>query len=127
MKNPWPLLLACTLVGCSSPGQPGPQQITVRTEPAGASCTVQQGSAVVGAVDPTPGEVSVQPNEASLAITCRKPGWRTTIGSVAAQYKGVGFGRLLTGGAAAVVEDAVKQSDFTYDANPPPILLQPAG
>ena len=126
MKSFWPLLLACAAAGCSSPDQPGPQQIAVRTDPAGARCTVQQGAAVVGAVDPTPGDVTVQPSEASLTITCRKAGWQTATGSVAAQYKGVGFGRLLAGGAAAVVEDAVKQSDFTYDANPPPIALQPA-
>ena len=126
MRHPWPLLLAFAFAGCGAPGQPGLQQVTIQTEPAGASCTVRQGPTVIGAVDPTPGDLAVQPSEAALAITCRKAGWRSATGSVAAQYKGVGFGRLLTGGAAAVVEDAVKQSDFTYDANPPTIQLQPA-
>ncbi len=102
------------------------QQVAVKTDPPGASCTVQKASALVGVVDPTPGEIMVPPSATSLTITCRKPGWRIATGVVAAQYKGVSVGRLLTGGAAAVVEDAVKQSDYIYDGNPPPIQLQRA-
>ena len=93
---------------------PGPAPVASATNPAGATCTVQRGGTVLGVVL-TPGSLVVAPSERDLTVTCTKPGWQPAAGTVKAIYKGVGFGQLLTGGAAAVLEDAAEGTDFHYD------------
>ena len=106
------VVLAQGLAGCSS-ADPG--TVTIRTVPAGASCTVQRGGTVLGVVNPTPGSLPVDPSEKDLLVTCTKPGYQAATGTVKAVYRGVGFGQLLVGGAAAVIESAAKGTDFRYD------------
>ena len=105
--------LAAMIAGCSAAADPG--TVAIRSTPAGASCTVQRGGTVLGVVNPTPGTLPVGPSERDLLVTCTKPGYRAATATVKAVYKGVGFGQLLTGGAAAVVESAAKGTDFHYD------------
>ena len=118
------MLLVSLVCGCSGSPPDGPAPVAIETNPAGATCTVQRGSTVLGVVS-TPGSLAVTPSEKDLTVTCMKPGWRTAIGSVKAIYKGVGFGQLLTGGAAAVVEDAAKGTDFHYDPAGATLTLVP--
>ncbi len=118
------LLLAGTLAGCGAPaGTPG--QVAITTVPSGASCTVQRGGTVLGVIAPTPGSLAAGPSEKDLAVTCTKPGWQTAVGTVKAVYQGVGLGQLLSGGAAAVVEDAAKGTDFHYDPAGATLTLVP--
>ena len=109
------LLLALLACGCSS-AQSGTDQVTISSDPPGASCAVERGGATLGVVDPTPGALTVSQSDKALSVTCRKDGWRPGTGEIAALYKGIGVGRLLTGGFAAVVEDTAKSTDFTYDS-----------
>ena len=110
------LLLALLACGCSS-AQSGTDQVTISSDPPGASCTVERGASTLGVVEPTPGVLTVSQSDKPLRVTCRKPGWRTGTGEIAALYKGIGVGRLLTGGFAAVAEDTAKSADFTYDSS----------
>ena len=116
--------LAGCLAGCSSAGA-GVGQVAIRTDPSGATCTVQRGGTVLGVVAPTPGVLAVDPSERDLLVTCTKPGFQPASGTVKAIYKGVGVGQLLTGGAAAVVEDAAKGTDFRYDPAGVTVTLAP--
>ena len=118
--------VAFAFAGCASAPGGGNQTVQVHSEPAGAACTVSRGGAVVGAVDPTPGQIVVGPSEKDLLVTCTKPGWQTGTGAVKAIYKGFGLGQLLTGGAAAVVEDAAKGTDFHYDDAGATVILPPS-
>ncbi len=108
------MLLVSLVCGCSGAPPGGPAPVAIGTNPAGATCTVQRGGTVLGVVS-TPGSLTVTPSEKDLMVTCTKPGWQNAAGTVKAIYKGVGFGQLVTGGAAAVVEDAAKGTDFYYD------------
>lgn len=108
------LLLALLACGCAP--QAGADQVTINSDPPGASCTVERGAATLGVVDPTPGVLTVSQSDKPLRVTCRKARWRPGTGEIAALYKGIGVGRLLTGGFAAVAEDAAKSDDFTYDS-----------
>ena len=110
------LLLTLLACGCSGAPQSATDQVTINSDPPGASCTVERGAAVLGVVDPTPGALSVSQSDKALRVTCRKAGWRPGTGEIAALYKGIGVGRLLTGGFAAVAEDTAKSTDFTYDS-----------
>ena len=124
MQRLVPILLAAALAGCASHSA-GPQTVAVRSDPPGAACTVERAGTVIGTVDPTPGALAVDHSDKPLTVTCRKPGWLPATGTVAAIYKGIGLGQLLTGGAASVVEDAVKSTDFTYDGNGVTVVLPP--
>ncbi len=110
-------LLALLACGCSGSPQPATDQVTINSDPPGASCTVERGAATLGVVDPTPGTLSVSRSDRALRVTCRKAGWRPGTGELSAVYKGIGVGRLLTGGFATVAEDAAKSADFTYDSS----------
>ncbi len=116
--------LLVALAGCSA-GDTATQQVAIRTAPAGASCTVTRGRTVLGVVDLTPGSLAVGPSDKDLLVTCNKPGWQPASGTVKAIYRGVGLGHLVTGGFAAVVEDAVKSTDFRYDPIGASVTLPP--
>ena len=90
--------------------------MTIRTEPPGATCTVTRGGTTLGMVDPTPGTLIVDHSDKDLTVTCRKPGWRETVGTIAAHYNGIGLRSLITGGAAAIVEEAATSTDFSYES-----------
>ncbi len=124
MRQAMLLLLASTLAGCAVPaGTPG--QVAITTVPSGASCTVQRGGTTLGVVAPTPGSLAVSPSEKDLMVTCTKPGRQTAVGTVKAVYQGIGFGHLLSGGAAAVLEDAATGTDFRYDPAGATLMLVP--
>lgn len=99
--------------------------MAIRTTPDGAACTVTRAGTVLGVVDPTPGSLAVGPSGKDLLVTCRKPGQQPASGAVKAVYRGVGFGQLVTGGFAAVVEGAVKSTDFRYDPAGASVTLPP--
>ena len=113
------------VAACSGGSSGGAQQVSIRTVPDGAACTVRRGGTVLGTVDPTPGSLAVDSSDKDLAVTCRKPGWGTGSGTVRTVYQGIGLGRLLSGGPAAVVEDAAKSTDFRYD--PGAVITLPPG
>ena len=116
-RTPFPALLglAGALAACAPTSDGTTQRVAIRTIPDGAACTVQRGTTVLGEVSPTPGSLAVDRSKSNLAVTCRKLGWTTASGMVEAQYKGIGLGKLLNGGIAAVVDDAATSADFAYD------------
>ena len=123
--RPVTLLLAFAVAGCGGAASVPPGQVAITTAPSGARCSVQRGGTVLGVVDPTPGSLVVSPSEKDLVVTCSKPGWQTAVGTVKAVYKGFGVGQLLSGGAAAVLEDAVAGTDFHYDPAGASLTLVP--
>ena len=133
MWTHWPFLpcLALTALvvaaGCSPAPAQGPQLVSVRTDPPGAACAVRRVSTPLGVIDPTPGTLAVDRSDKDLTVSCTKPGRQPASGTIATHYNGVGIGRLLTAGAAGVVEDAVKSADFSYDPAGLELKLPPAG
>ena len=101
MRRMMVFLLVCSAAGVQRPGQhAGPSRDS--DKPGGgprARCGVATKPLAWSA--PTPGSLAVTPSEKGLVVTCTKPGWQTAVGTVDAVYKGIGFGQLLSGGAAA--------------------------
>ena len=118
--------LTTALSACAGTQTSDTQEIPIQTSPAAAACTVQRGGTALGVVDPTPGSLSVDHSDKDLTVTCRKPGFQTTTATVKAVYQGVGLGRLLSGGAAGVVEDAAKSANFRYDDGGSSVTMPPA-
>ncbi len=111
------LLPLALLAGCAAPAPGAVQTVSIGSDPPAASCTVSRGGGVLGTVDPTPGTLSVTQSDKELTVTCRKRGWQPGTGTLAALYRSPGFGRIVSGGLAGVVEDAAKSDDFYYDSS----------
>ena len=128
---PLAMLSACaTLVNGSS------QNVTVSTNPPGASCTLDRIGARIGAIPATPGSVRLDKSKNDLSVTCAKDGYQTATVSRAPSFGGATFGNLIAGGVIGVVVDAASGANYSYPddirmdlaANPapavPPMALQ---
>ena len=128
---PLAMLSACaTLVNGSS------QNVTVSTNPPGASCTLDRVGARVGAIPATPGSVRVDKSKNDLSVTCAKGGYQTATVAHPPSFGAATFGNIIAGGVIGVVVDAASGANYTYPddvrvdlaANPtpaaPPMALQ---
>ena len=130
---PLAMLLACaTLVNGSR------QNVTVSTNPPGASCTLDRVGARVGAIPATPGSVRVDRSKNDVSVTCAKDGYPTATVAHPPSFGAATFGNIIAGGVIGVVVDAASGANYTYPedirtdlaANPapalPPMALQAA-
>ncbi len=106
---PLAMLSACaTLVNGSS------QNVTVSTNPPGASCTLDRIGARVGAIPATPGSVRLDKSKNDLSVTCAKDGYQTATVSRAPSFGGATFGNIIAGGVIGVVVDAASGANYSY-------------
>lgn len=106
---PLVMLSACaTLVNGSS------QNVTVSTNPTGASCTLDRVGARVGAIPATPGSVRLDKSKNDLSVTCAKDGYQTATTVHAPSFGGATFGNLIAGGVIGVVVDAASGANYSY-------------
>ncbi len=127
-------LSALLLSGCATVVNGGSQDVSVSTNPPGATCTVDRVGASVGVINPTPGKLSVSRSKNALDLTCNKPGYQTSATTVASTFNGWTFGNLLIGGLIGFGVDAATGANNDYpkainvDLGPatmPPIALRP--
>ena len=78
-------------------------------------------------VDPTPGALQVDRSDKDLDVQCSKPGWFTASATIPTRYHEEGVVRLLSAGAAGLVQDAATSANFDYDTAPVTLRLQPTG
>ena len=118
------------LAGCSSITQGTTQNITVNTNPTGASCVLQRQGQEIGQVANTPGTVNVEKTKHDITIRCDKPGYQTATyindsgwesGSGAA---GIALDVILTAGISSAVDSATG-ADNRYES-PVNMTLLPA-
>lgn len=114
------------------------QTVTVSTDPAAATCTLDRAGTRVGAIPSTLGSVRLDKSGKDLAVTCAKEGYKTATIQQASSFNGVTFGNILAGGVIGIVVDAASGANFNYPsdirmglaANPvpslPPMALAPA-
>ena len=63
------------LSGCATLSHGTTEEISIATEPPGASCTLTLQGVFVAKVDPTPGIALVHRDKHDLLATCTKPGY----------------------------------------------------
>ena len=110
------LLIAAVLPGCATITTGTTQSIFVDTTPAGAVCRFSRSDKEVGAVNPTPGMLTITKDGAPLTVICTKSGYFPNTGVLRANLEPMAFGNILLGGIIGMVVDAASGADRKYDA-----------
>lgn len=114
-------LTGAALFGCSAIVQGTDQDITMNTNPPGASCVLEREGKQIGTVANTPGSVNVSKTKHDITITCDKEGYQTATyindsgwesGSGAA---GIALDVILTLGISSAVDSATG-ADNRYES-----------
>jgi hypothetical protein len=109
-------LAAClSLSGCATLVTGSSQTLTLDTQPPGAACLFKRDGATIGAVNPTPGSVSVTKAYKDIDVRCSKEGYADAIGRVGSNFQAMTFGNVLFGGLVGVVIDAASGAAMHYE------------
>ena len=93
------LALAC-LPGCATIVQGTSQNVTVTTNPAGASCRLARDGTAIGMIAPTPGTLRVDRGRNDIVVTCNREGHDATTVRHASEFGGAVGSGVLDGVAA---------------------------
>ena len=78
-NRPVALAICIVLAACASLPEAPPrgrtQQLAIRTDPPGATCSIWQAGAIVASVEATPGTADVARKPVSVEVVCRKDGY----------------------------------------------------
>ena len=107
------------LTSCATVFEGTMQEITVNTNPAGASCAFEREGRVVASIAQTPASTPVRKSKYDLTIRCDKPGYEQAIylnhsGVTATIAGNVAADILLTAGISSIV-DSASGADNQYD------------
>src|SRR5215472_16796567 len=83
------------LPGCATLSHGTTQQISIATDPPGASCTLTRRGLSIARVAPTPGIALVERGESDLLATCSKLGYETGRRSLPSDLSVMTFGNAL--------------------------------
>jgi len=114
-------LAAVCLSGCVSVFEGTSQDISVVTNPTGASCAfMREDGRDMGTVGSTPGKLTVRKSKYDLTITCKKQGYQDAAyvnnsGTSATIAANVAVDLLLTAGISSIV-DSANGADNKYDS-----------
>ncbi len=128
------LLALLLLPGCATITQGGAQNVTVTTNPPGASCRLERGDTAIGIIAPTPGTLRVDKGRNDLMVICTRDGHDVTTVRHPAEFGGATFGNIIIGGLIGVAVDAASGANFSYypelvinlQATGGPPVVQPA-
>ena len=126
--------LGMCLSGCATVFEGTSQEITVVTNPPGASCVFERLSpqvTQVGVVENTPGTANIRKSKYDLMIRCNKPGYQEAqylnhSGTTATIAGNVAADIILTAGLSSIV-DSADGADNKYDSAVNMTLLPIAG
>jgi hypothetical protein len=91
------------------------QDLSINSEPQGASCTIDRQGAATGVVNPTPGKVVVRRHKDSMVVSCALDGHERSNEVVAASFTGLTMGNLiLPGGMVGFMIDATTGANNKY-------------
>ena len=107
-----PFLVA--LPGCATLSHGTTQQISIATDPPGASCTLTRQGLGIATVDPTPGIALVERGKSDLLATCSKPGYETGHQSLQSDVSVMTFGNALFGGVIGSFIDRSNGARYVY-------------
>ena len=108
------LVMFAGLAGCASITEGTDQQVTVDTDPSGATCNLSRGGETVGVVNPTPGTVTLSKSKDDVSVECKKEGYQTKARSLNSEFEGMTFGNIIFGGIIGVGVDAASGAMNEY-------------
>jgi PEGA domain len=108
------------LTGCATVFEGTSQEVSVVTNPPGASCTINRQGMAVGSIAATPATVNIRKSKYDIMITCSKPGYENAnylnhSGTTSTIAANVAADILLTGGLSSIV-DSADGADNKYDS-----------
>ena len=104
------------LGGCATITKGTQQTITIATDPTGAVCDLTRDAKPLAVVNPTPGSIPVEKASGSIAILCKKPGFKNAAGTLASEFQAMTFGNIILGGIIGIAVDAVSGAMHQYPA-----------
>ena len=115
-----PCALAFVLCGCASITEGTSQDISVVTNPAGASCVFERQGMNIGTIASTPATLNVPKRKYDILIRCNKAGYQEATylnhsGVTAVIAANVATDLLLTAGLSSII-DSSTGADNKYDS-----------
>lgn len=112
--------LGAAVSGCATVFEGTSQEITVVTNPPGASCSFERQGMQVGAIAKTPGTANIRKSKYDIIVKCDKPGYQQGqyldhSGVSAAIAGNVAADLLLTWGVSSIV-DSADGADNKYES-----------
>lgn len=108
------LALVALLPACATVVEGTSDTVTLSTNPAGATCTVDRNGERVAAVATTPGSVRIGKSRHDLNVTCTKEGYQPATAAASSKFTGATFGNVIAGGVVGVVVDAASGANNRY-------------
>jgi hypothetical protein len=118
MRSSVPPLIASLALcaGCSSIIEGTSQEITINTNPAGASCALMREGQPIGSVNPTPGTVLVKKTKYDITVVCDRPGFEQATYLNHSGAAGATVGNIILGGGIGWAIDSASGADNKYDS-----------
>jgi len=91
------LLLLLALPGCATIVHGANQNLTVTTNPPGASCRLERDGQVVGIANPTPATVRITKGKSDIVATCTREGHDPTTHNHISEFGGATFANVIAG------------------------------
>jgi hypothetical protein len=108
------------LSGCATVFEGTSQEITVVSNPSGASCVFERQGLPIGTIPSTPGVLNIRKSKYDVMIKCNKPGYAEAdylnhSGTTATIAANVAADLVLTAGLSSIV-DSADGADNKYDS-----------
>ena len=118
--NALAMAVATILSGCATVFDGTSQEISVVSNPPGATCVFERQGYEVGRIVSTPGTANIRKNKYDLLIRCNKPGYAETSylnhsGTTATIAANVAADLIFTAGISSIV-DSADGADNKYDS-----------
>jgi hypothetical protein len=95
---------ALTTAGCGTLITDTYQNVTIETDPPGASCQVTRDGDPVNSLTNTPGVIHIDKSKNNLVVECRKAGYQPATATDTASIQGWFFGNFAVDGAAFLLD-----------------------
>lgn len=106
---------AAALAGCSTIIDGKNQQISVNTNPAGATCTIERNNGVIAQLPPTPSVATIRKTKEDIVIRCRKDGYMEGTILNHSGINDVTYANAILGGLPGWAFDSATGADNQYD------------
>ena len=118
--------IGLTTSGCASVIEGTSQLVTVNTNPAGATCTLnRQPDGVIAQIASTPAGVTIKKTKYDITIKRNKPGFQEATHLDHSGAAGATFGNIVLGGGVGWAVDSASGADNKYDS-PVNVTLVPS-
>lgn len=110
------LLISSFTSGCATIIKGQSQDLTVNTNPSGASCVITRNGANVATINPTPATIHIEKTKYDILVTCDKKGYETATYSGHSGNEGAVLGNIIAGGGIGWAVDSATGSDNHYES-----------